>query len=542
MLASVTLATACTNADVGSAAAPLYSGTLDDAPELFPGVVQVRAAGNICTGTLVAMRGDRAWILTAAHCFIDRGTPVPSGSALASVSVRFGADVARATPFPAVAVQVHPRLSAARIEVPEAFDAWPITTAYDFAVVEIAGVDAALSAAVIPTATSAGDGVGPGVMADGVGYGRVQLSGTTDGRRRRATFTVRRIEPGPRGFESIIIDQQSGAGLCPGDSGGPLVHSGHVVGVLSGATGGAATCGDFALSSRAWLASAELVEPAIAGAPEAPASCLSCAFEATTAGGACAAAVTADAVERQRFEACVQGAATLSACRARLPTGAAAHDAAWSCLVDTACPGLCGGVDRVRFQCSYSLDGTGPCDDCLRTNCCERVEACRGDPVCAACTDTIGVDPAPCHANAAYQAARACLDTSCDAVCGAYTALLPTVQADAGVAPDAGHDDAAATTPDAGVALDASARVDASAADAAAVADAAVVAAVDAAETTPPDAGCACRVEGSAGASTSELWLLLVVGAVVAGRRHRRSGAADAGLSSGPPRPTVPMR
>lgn len=469
----------CVDAPLEVRSSTIANGTLDAPVEYFPGVVRVGIGPTgICSGTIIATSSASAWVLTAAHCFISHKDPFPAYVDPSIVRVTIGADSAAGSSFTARAIYLDPQAVADRLDLPETFDAWPTAYAHDFALLRIDGVDASLAASSISTASAAAELLRVGTTATIAGYGRVTNTAGTLGLRRRGTVTVDRIGRGLRGFDYVVADQRAGSAICPGDSGGPLlVRSasgalaiGGVASVISGT--GPWACNYFGVWGRADQGLSSLIAPVLSGQPSSPAACIPCAYAASAPGGACAAEASASRAPREQFLSCSSGRNTQASCRAQNPEGASAYDAYWSCLTTRACVGLCSGAEQTRLACRYTLDGAGPCDSCLQTSCCQVMERCRLNSACAACTDALDTDPAPCAQSALYAEVRACLDTSCRAACGGYLTAFAPPGADSGVTeedagPDAGFAPDAEGAPDLGAAgPDAGARDSGSSADA----------------------------------------------------------------------------
>jgi hypothetical protein len=279
---------------VGSARSAIVRGQ-DDWPELFPGVVRVWTGAATCTGTLVATDSDRGWVLTAAHCAIMPWQAFPAGVPADAMTVFTCAEVATATPLAVTAVHVHPSYDLDRIDDPESLDAWPSDIAYDFALLEVQGVDAAVAATAIPWLTLEDDHLAPGDPGYVAGYGRDDPdSPDLPPTRQRAEVRVLEIVSMRRsGTEKLVLDERLPlAGLCWGDSGGPLLVTDalgatRVGGVSSTLTTRRGSCEDLSYLGRVSAVVDGFVTPTVAGAPPGPASCYSCLYQATVPAGEC---------------------------------------------------------------------------------------------------------------------------------------------------------------------------------------------------------------------------------------------------------------
>jgi hypothetical protein len=452
---------------IGVSAAPILGGTIDDAPERYPAVVEIedRVRHVLCSGTVVASAGTTGQVLTAAHCVLDPYAAIVAPVRPEDLVVHVGP---RATSsrldlvVTAIHVGAHDRWD--RFASPSDPVDWAMVLTGDVAVLTVEGVDTTLASQVVPLLADTDAPALAGTTGDLVGFGRVGTA-ASDEQRRRASVHVDHVATGASGATLLVVDQRGGVGACPGDSGGPFIvttASGPRVAAVSSAVTSAA-CTAYSFLEPVQGAGNAVLRDAI-GPAEPSATCFACASVAGGAGGACSTAEAAAASnpDAAAFAQCL-GASTPASCRSTHASGASAFDAVWSCLEGTGCVDLCTEANRTRIECRYQLDGAGPCDACMHASCCEAIATCRADGACSPCTSDLAADDATCLANAHYAAMRACVDTSCSGVCGSYFAILPgpgtsdagtdSGIADGGATPDASSPIDAATGPDAAIVI-----------------------------------------------------------------------------------------
>jgi hypothetical protein len=441
--------------------APIVGGEPDDAPERYPGVVRVvmqRADGSrsACSGTLIQAdpTTGAGHVLTAAHCvFADPGVAaIPVRKT--PQQVQFGLTAASARIHSVTRTSLDPGWDVDTAPIPGFVS--PVVSSYvhDLAVLEVQGVDAAFAATAL-TPAAASDPLPPaGTPLHIVGYGRVDESTHSTG-RRRVDAPVLAILTAPRtGGRLIAVDQASG-GMCFGDSGGPeLVDRPDgtlsIVGVNSSVLSYrvATVCHGYAASSPVADGEETLLVPVLAGLEAAaPTGCLACAYHAQLPDGACAALdAQTGSEEALGLNACV-GTRRFAECRAEHAAGADIYDRVRSCL-ETACA-ACSAAYRAQVECGFGMDGAGPCDACVveQAECCDLASQCSVDADCGACVlDPRGAEG--CATAPLFRQVRACLATRCAAACAGANAVLAlagggTGQPDAG-AEDAGSGDAGA--------------------------------------------------------------------------------------------------
>ena len=197
---------------------PIVGGELDrEHPEVM---LLAHAAGFLCTGTVVHVEQQTAYLLTAAHCVTEQG---PGGSGLVTLAAHDflvvpGADFAESTTaFSVQGVFVEPSYDGSFLA--------------DVALVRFFFGARPAPAAIRPLRV-ADDALGVSTELTLVGYGQTEDDEANTERRR----VDRSIEELDR--ELVIYSQADGSGACFGDSGGPaLVELGgeqRVAAVISG--------------------------------------------------------------------------------------------------------------------------------------------------------------------------------------------------------------------------------------------------------------------------------------------------------------------
>lgn len=491
----------------------IVNGEPDD-PEAWPGVVRVEGGGRFCSGTIVAADDTTGWVMTAAHCVLSHyglgyvGRPIDT--------VWLGRVIAEAAPFPATRTFVHPRFDFVRAEIEGNVDPWPVGSAWDVALVEVADAGGTFGPLAIAPLGAAEDALAAGTALSIAGFGITDPPDGYPAERFRGTTAVHSIVTTARAqADLVIVDESGGAGgPCFGDSGGPaVVDTGgglRVAGVASGNVAVVAPCGDKATYARASQAEG-FVAAVRAGETPVPESCSACAIVAGAPGGACEG--TAAALGGPGFaslQACLAGTAW-DDCAAADPDAAADLQAQYDCLVG-ACAVCTPGIAALA-RCGLDYDGAGPCADCLvaSPDCCALLSRCEHDPACQPCVNRTDFPPS-CLDDPLFADAVSCARGACGEPCGAFLAYAPAPDADAGPG-DAGPGDAGVL--DAGPA-------DAGPSDAG-PADAAANPGADAGATAPDeeDGGCDCRAAGREPARLPAAPALVLALAAARTRRRR---------------------
>ncbi|HHH30162.1 MAG TPA: S1 family peptidase [Polyangiaceae bacterium] len=235
----------------GTAESWIINGQVDT---VHDAVVALFGSQSGCTGTIIHVDGNNAYIVTAAHCF----GPGP----ILQVAVGDNYQAADAV-FNVVDYQIHPQYD-------------PNQLVYDFAMIRAVGAGAGTP--VIPAMTPAEDGLGPGSPVVHVGYGLISYPNGATSQRHVANGNLAEV-----GSIQISYNQPV-SGPCSGDSGGPnLADMGageRVAGVISF---GDQQCNQFGVSGRVSAIYDSFIVPFIGYDPSSAAA--TTATTATTSTG-----------------------------------------------------------------------------------------------------------------------------------------------------------------------------------------------------------------------------------------------------------------
>jgi hypothetical protein len=334
-LAAAALIAACEpleREDLGSLRQPIVNGMADTTHSAVIALISVDSLtnpmrGETCSGTIIAVDGGAAVVLTAAHCFdhYDAGWPM-----LAAVGDDYSDFLDAGVPVRDVLL--HPFYN---------HGSGGLFTD-DFALLRI---DAPAGVTPIPALAPALDDLQVGAMLTLVGFGFIDQSSTVNTQRREITKPLWQLDD-----TQLAFDQTHGTGgQCQGDSGGPVLYGAHVAGVISY---GDTACAMSGVSGRVsnvfdgFIATYLRNEP-----PSMVPSCGDCQAMAVSAGGACASQLqtcSADSacVNVANCEnACGNDAGCVSACAQQSAKGAAEYDAinTCACAACTSCARECGG-------------------------------------------------------------------------------------------------------------------------------------------------------------------------------------------------------
>jgi len=403
-VATVLAATACSSSDlttpsehapIGQVASPVINGQLDTTHQAVVAIVlQEGQQGGLCSGTIVKVDPTThiGWVLTAAHC-----VEIPPVFVLQGDDFAAPAGVLR---YDIVDYKADPR--------------YPNTTGspYDFAVIRIAGVDAATPT--IPLVTSP-DALAVGTSVVSVGYGRTSLivsgPGDENSVRRRVSKQLSQVG------QAIAYNMQSN-GICQGDSGGPvIVGSGaqeRVAGVHSYVEG---DCNGVGVSGRVTFGKSFIDGELAKAAPTS--DCDLCGKIANSGNGTCAAATRNCLADKEcgGYYECLSSGKTKASCLTKFPKAEGPFNAAANCQCTQACATECSGTFECISapKCGYRLPA-GECAKCTEGACCDEALACASDGDCYLCLKT--KDEAPgCATNAARKKMATCAASKCKTEC-----------------------------------------------------------------------------------------------------------------------------
>jgi hypothetical protein len=379
---------------IGRTSSAVINGQLDTTHQAVVAIVlQQGSQGGLCSGTIVKTDPVThiGWVVAAAHCvdippvFVLQGDDFSKPDLLRYDIIDYKAD---------------PRYGG------------QVGSPYDFAVLRIAGVDAATPT--IPLA-GASDGLAVGTTVLSVGYGRTTLiaSGSTDENTQRRHVTKSLASVG----QQISYNMQT-SGICQGDSGGPvLVSSGgveKVAGIHSYVQG---DCNGVGVSGRVSFGLSFLSGEIAKALPAI--DCDLCGKIANSGAGVCAAATKSCLADKQcgGYYECLSSGATKTACLAKFPKAEGPFNVAANCQCTQACTTEC----KSSFECSnapkcgYKLPA-GECATCTESACCDEALACAADGTCYVCLKTNDA-AAECATNAARKAMATCVASKCKTQC-----------------------------------------------------------------------------------------------------------------------------
>ncbi len=400
-------------AALGAQSDAIYKGSAETSS---PAVMALQidlgnSTGAACTGTVVAVKGNVGYFLTAAHCAVthdanDEPTTTPLDPS--QLFVLPGTDYSKATTgYPVLEVKVHPAYKA-------------VTSApYDFAMMRFSFNGAAPP--VIPPLTPAEDTIAVGSKLDVIGYGKTD-SNPNNSVRNHAQLTVSSLQAS--GTLVIFDPAQNVSGTCQGDSGGPgLTGSGSSRRVGAVTSFGGQSCGNFGGSGRVSKVYDSFIKPFIDGTTGAL-TCDECRTSATVAGGACSGQVDACLADTDcaAFVDCANKCADgddacQTKCQSDHAAGVDVYVKIFDCVCATGCVTEC-AADALCKKPSCGFTAQDPtCQTCFETKCCSQMAACAADKDCAACA-TSANKPASCATNALYQAEQQCISTGCLTECG----------------------------------------------------------------------------------------------------------------------------
>ncbi|MBM4373911.1 MAG: S1 family peptidase [Deltaproteobacteria bacterium] len=402
-------------------------GTVEDAvingePEFGrPAVVGYARNGSLCTATIIAVKGNTGYALTAAHCVgADPGSLVTGQNMLDF----------NAKSFPVTKAVAHPGYAKARL--------------FDIAVLTFSGADA--NTPTLPVLPSASDNLKSGKSVDVVGYGKTTDSGGQIGIKHHLVMNVKTVTS-----LRLVYDQGAG-GLCSGDSGGPTIYTPSdpfVAGVHSFVSSNNGSCLVEGTDIRASAFLDSFITPTIEGKPIGLQTCNQCT-EAHAFSGTCTKAVSKcyQSKSCSTYDACIGKCKTATCsleCELASPAGKKLYDALLACICDDACAAECADAAFCNPPtCGMTVAGAS-CESCLEASCCAEAQACSKSVTCLECTGAL-IPGAECADDTTTAAYESCLATSCADACGIAPPPEPTTTTTTGAGSAGGAAETTATT------------------------------------------------------------------------------------------------
>jgi MYXO-CTERM domain-containing protein len=400
-------------------AQPIFKGTADTTTNavMALGIDLGNGQGSACSGTVIAVKGNSGYYLTAAHCVVTQdaqGNPTKTLRKNSQMFVLAGTDYANPTAvYSVVDAKIHPSFNTQNF-------------LYDFAMVRFTFNSAAPP--VIPAMTAAEDKLVVGNQLDVIGYGQTDKD-PNNSKRNHALMKISQLEAS--GALVVLGEEDNTSITCQGDSGGPGMFG-------SGAAKRVATVTSFGFKAQCTIDTAgvgrvskvydSFIKPYLDGSA-GTLSCDECSNATTLLGGKCAA--QADACQKEpdcgAFLDCAEkcganDSACFSACQTKHQKGATVYFAIPDCICDTGCAtecaseAFCQGANACGFTTNFQ--GFPQCDPCVQSKCCDVNKACFDDPACSACAISPNPD-ASCNKNAKLKAFTDCIyGSQCGTECG----------------------------------------------------------------------------------------------------------------------------
>ena len=376
---------------------PIMYGEPDTYHQAVVGLYNEVVHGT-CTGTVIHKEGRTGYVLTAAHCVVDKSDRLVVPGRL---RILFGNRMVSPT-FSTYAqrVAMHPMYDGGK-SCPNDF----AMLQFEYATTDIP---------TIPVMQPAEDSVKEGTRLDIIGYGRTEHD--TAGERRHI------VKPVLAELAHWLVFDQSGTsgGMCSGDSGGPLITTDAAPKVASVVSFGQEGCVGYGFAGRVSQVYDSFIASFIRG-EAGGASCRAChAKVAFSANAPCAAerAACQSSDDCKDHMYCVEtctDAECVARCRARYVLGYALYQALSTCACQD-CSALCGSDPICATDsCGLALE-PAECNTCANNACCDKEKACFEDSRCRGCAAAPSMSV--CEKDALFQDYQTCLGDSCSAVCG----------------------------------------------------------------------------------------------------------------------------
>ena len=315
---------------LGEVSDSIINGTPDTTHQA---VVFVDMGNYACSGTIIAVNGNYAYVLTAAHCITPH---TPQG-------VVVGNNYTTGAYYPAVESQAHPAYAG---------DGTP----YDFGMIRVTGASG--STPVIPAATSP-DGLHVGSVVRHVGYGLISYPNGDTTTRHYGDNTIAELSSSPPEFDY----NQPTIGPCSGDSGGPALSTSGPEVVVGTVSRGDGTCDIQGISERVAAVHDTFIQPFIDGTPIGPLTCDECWTASTNGSGACAGAVNTCYNDTDCyalltcFNGCGNNYSCQQTCVNQHPSGWGVYQQIGDCVCQTGCVTEC--ANDASCQGGTGGSGTG---------------------------------------------------------------------------------------------------------------------------------------------------------------------------------------
>jgi len=236
---------------LGSAGQPIVGGSVDSTSRSTVALLLSYEDGGrgLCSGSLIARQGSRAYVLTAAHCVQDAVEHVYE--AVDWRDCEAGGDASKCfASFTPVSWQAHPGYNDQTLE-------------NDFAIVVVEG--ASESTSVTPAATSDAS-IAVGQVLQLSGYGRTYAGPDDDDAAFNSVRHKVSVELDVKTSNWLSVDATTGMTACFGDSGGPaFAHVDGALVVAGVASNADANCAQVANYARVALVYEGFIAPLIDG-------------------------------------------------------------------------------------------------------------------------------------------------------------------------------------------------------------------------------------------------------------------------------------